>query len=431
MNDVLVIGAGMAGISAARELSKAGLSVKVLEARDRVGGRVWSIRDFCKEPVEAGAEFIHGVEAATFPDVQAAGFSVRPCPLIRHTMFNLGGGTRWLPFILMNPATWSTFTIMLRLKNLKEDLSARQFIEKMGYKGPARLLAQLTCTAHLPGTLDEVGLLGLREDGVLHIEEVLNHRIAEGYDGLISHIGKGIDVEFGVVVEGVKWDAAGVTVTAKGGRELEARAAVCALPLGVLKSGKVKFTPGLPESKQKAMKNLHVGPVSKVLLKFKERFWPKWLANLCVGEGPVTLYWPVFYNRGGSVDDKDPVLVAYATGPRAAGLAAMGEEEAAETCVKDLARLFPKVNMDGMLVASRKIDWSADPFAMGGYSCVLPGGMGSRPLLAAADTGALFWAGSATQISPIAEIVETAFASGRRVSGEVLKHLEGGKAAAK
>ena len=425
MNDVLVLGAGMAGMSAARELKNAGLSVKVLEARDRVGGRVHSIRDFCSEPVEAGAEFIHGVEAATFPDVKDAGFNIRPCPLIRHTMFNLGGGTRWLPFILMHPGTWPTFTIMHLLKNLKEDLSARQFLDRQGYKGRARLLAALTCTAHLPGTLDEVGLLGLREDGVLHIESVLNHRIAEGYDGLIAHVGRGIDIDLGFIAESVKWDAGGVTVTAKGGREHSARAAVCTLPLGVLKSGTVTFTPGLPESKQKAMKNLHVGPVSKVLLKFKERFWPHWLANLCCGEGPVTLYWPVFYNRGKSVDGKDPVLVAYATGPRAAALSKMSEEEAADTAVKDLARLFPKVDLKGSLVAFRKIDWSADPFAFGGYSCVLPGGTGSRPLLAAADTGALFWAGSATQISPIAEIVESAFVSGRRAAGEALKFLEG------
>jgi monoamine oxidase len=424
MNDVLVLGAGMAGTAAARELKNAGLSVKVLEGRDRIGGRVHSIRDFCSEPVEAGAEFIHGVKAATWPDVKAAGFSVRPCPLIRHTMFNLGGGTRWLPFILMHPGTWPTFTIMHLLKNLKDDLSARQFIERQGYKGRAKMLASLTCTAHLPGTLDEVGLLGLREDGVLHIESVLNHRIAEGYDSLISCIGRGVDVEFGFQIERVAWEAGGVTVTSKDGREHSARAAVSTLPVGVLKSGAVKFTPDLPESKRKAMKNLHAGPVSKILLKFRERFWPHWLANLGCGDGPVTLYWPVFYNRGKSVEGKDPVLVAYATGPRAAGLAKMSEDEAADTAVKDLARLFPKVDMKGMLVSARKIDWSLDPFAMGGYTCVLPGGTGSRPLLAAADTGALFWAGSATAISPIAEIVESAFASGLRAAGEVRKFLK-------
>jgi monoamine oxidase len=65
MLDAIVIGAGMAGITAARDLAASGLSVCVVEARDRIGGRVYSVRDFCDEPVEGGAEFIHGVGAAT------------------------------------------------------------------------------------------------------------------------------------------------------------------------------------------------------------------------------------------------------------------------------------------------------------------------------------------------------------------------------
>jgi monoamine oxidase len=426
MADVLVLGAGMAGMSAARELRRAGLSVQVLEARDRVGGRVWSIRDFCEEPVEAGAEFIHGVGAVTFPDVREAGFTVRPCPLIRHTMFNLGGGTRWLPFILMHPGTWPTFTIMWRLAHLpKDDLTAAEFIARRRYRGRARLLGEMTLTAHLPGSIDEVGLHGLVEDGVLTIENGLNHRIAEGYDSLIAHIGAGVDVEHGFRVESVRWDAHGVAVTSTDGRERQARAAVCALPLGVLQSGKVTFAPGLPESKHAAMRSLKVGPVSKVLLLFKERFWPQWLANLARGGGTATLYWPVFYNQGGPVDDHPPVLVAYATGPRAARLSAMGEEEAAAACVDELARLFPKADPKRLLVAHRRIDWGSDDLACGGYSFVLKGGTGARPRLAAADTGALFWAGSATETSPIAEIVEVAFKSGRRAAGEVVRHLGG------
>jgi monoamine oxidase len=426
MNDVLVIGAGMAGFSAARELRRAGLSVRVLEAGDHVGGRVYSIRDFCAEPVEAGAEFIHGVGAATFPDIKAGGFTVRPCPLIRHTMFNLGHGTHWLPLLLLHPETWPTFTIMRLLKNLRApDISARQFIERQGYTGRGRLLAEMTCTAHLPGSIDEVGLMGLREDGVLTIENGLNHRLAEGYDSLISHIGTGTDLALGFRVERVRWDARGVTVTADDGREESARACVSTLPLGVLQSGRVQFAPELPESKRSAMTRLQVGPVVKVLLSFKERFWPSWLANLCCGDGPVTLYWPVFYNRGASTDGRPPVLIAYATGPRAARLSALSEQEAADTCVRDLARLLPKTDPRRLFVAARKVDWATDPLACGGYSFVRPGGSGGpRALLAAADTGALFWAGSATQTTPIAETVEAAFLSGRRAADEVLRHLD-------
>ncbi|HWU37263.1 MAG TPA: NAD(P)/FAD-dependent oxidoreductase [Candidatus Acidoferrum sp.] len=427
MDDAIVIGAGMAGMAAARELKRGGVPVRVLEARDRVGGRVHSIRGFCTHPVEAGAEFIHGLDAATWTDVREAAFTVRPCPLMRHTMFNLGGRTRWLPFTLMHPGTWPAFSIMRLIKRIgSRDLSAYEFIERYGYKGRARLLAELTCTAHLPGSIDEVGMLGLREDGVLAIENGLNHRISDGYDELVSYIGRGIECEFGFEVEAVRWEADGVVVRSTDGRETSARAAICALPLGVIQGGRVKFLPDLPESKQVAMKCLKVGPVVKILLLFKERFWPNWLANLVCGLGPVTLYWPVFYNRGGYTDDKPAVLIAYATGPRAAALSAMSVEQALETVVRDLARLFPKAAPQALLLAHHRIDWSADPLACGGYSFVLPGGAGARRRLASPDTGALFWAGSATESSPIAETVETAFLSGRRAASELQHFLQNG-----
>ena len=130
----------MAGVTAARELVRAGLEVRVVEARDRVGGRVHSLRDFADEPVEAGAEFIHGMGAATWPDVREAGLAVRPCPYVRDTLFNVGGATRWLPWILLHPGIWRSFDILRAVARQKPpDLSAREFIERHGYRGRARI----------------------------------------------------------------------------------------------------------------------------------------------------------------------------------------------------------------------------------------------------------------------------------------------------
>ncbi|MEO2137319.1 MAG: NAD(P)/FAD-dependent oxidoreductase [bacterium] len=426
MLDAIVIGAGMAGITAARDLAASGLSVCVVEARDRIGGRVYSVRDFCDEPVEGGAEFIHGVGAATWPDAMAAGVEARPCPLTRHTMFSLGGRPRWLPWILLHPGVWPSFPILMKVARFKPpDMSAREFIDKQGYRGHARVMAQMVLTAHLPGSVDEVGLLGLLEDNVLKLETGLNHRIVEGYDSVVSHIARDLDVRLGFGVESIDWSGDGVVIRSTGGEELSARAAITTLPLGVLKSGKVRFKPELPAGKHEAFEGLVAGPVVKVLLHFKERFWPRWLANLPCGTGPVTLYWPVFY---GAKYETQAVLTAYATGPRAARLSEVSEDEATEICISDLERLFPKADPRGQLVARRRIDWAADPFACGGYTLVRPGGAGSRVKLTAADTGALFWAGSATSTPVIAATVESAFVSGLRAAGDV-RALLGGAAA--
>jgi monoamine oxidase len=422
MNDVLVIGAGMAGLTAARELARAGLSVAVAEARNRVGGRVHSIRDFCGVPVEGGAEFIHGKGAATWVEVQTAGLAVRPCPMIRDTMFNAGGATRWLPWILLHPSAWPGLGMLRAIAKVRPpDQSARAFLEQRGYRGRARIFAEMTLTGHLPGSVDEIGMLGLLDDGVLRLETGLNHRVAQGYDRVASFVAQGLDVRAGFALRRLAWTPEGVVATDADGRELAARAAICTLPVGVLQAGAVRFEPELPESKRDALARITMGPVVKVLLHFEERFWPRWLATLGCGRGPVTLYWPVFHGD----DAKPAVLTAYATGPRAALLSKVGEDEAAEIAIGDLARLFPKADPRRRLLAYRRIDWASDPWARGGYTFLRPGGRGARARLAAADTAPLFWAGSATQSSPIADTVEAAYLSGLRAAGEVAGWLEG------
>jgi monoamine oxidase len=416
MNDVLVIGAGMAGVTAARALSRSGLSVVVVEARDRVGGRVHSVRDFCDAPIEGGAEFIHGSGAATWPEVRAAGLAVRPCPLVSKTMFNAGGGTHWLPWTLLHPSAWRGLGLLRGIRHLDlPDRSARDYIDERGYRGRSRVFAEMTLTGHLPGSLDEIGMLGLLRDGVLRLETGLNHRVAEGYDRVPQFIGRDLDVRLGFAVEGIRWAPDGVLATDAGGRTIAARAAVSTLPVGVLRAGGVRFAPELPEAKRRALEHVVMGPVVKVLLRFADRFWPRWLATLGCGRGPVTLYWPVFQGD----DGKPPVLTAYATGPRAALLARVGEQEATDIAIADLARLFPKADPRRLLVDARRIDWSSDPWARGGYTFLRPGGADARAQLAAADTPPLFWAGSATESTPIAACVEAAYLSGLRAAREV------------
>lgn len=409
--DVVVIGAGMAGTSAARALASGGLGVVVLEAGGRVGGRVWSIRDFAEQPVEAGAELVHGKAAATWGHVRAAGLRTVATPH-RYSWFHLAGRTRWLPIHLLHPGVWRMFGILAALAD-PPDISAAELIERKGYRGRALEMAGLTLAAHLPGALDEIGVAGLVADGVPHLEGGLNHRVVSGYDTLPGHLATGLDIRFAMRARRIAYGPDGVEVTTTGGTTVRARAGVTTLPHGVLTRGDVEFDPGLPESKTSALERIASGAVTKLLLRFEDRFWPKRASQIVCGTGPVTLYWPTSFHTDGP-----PVLSAYATGPRAKALSDAGAEAALERVLDDLDRILPGSRARARLADWRFVDWMTDPNALGGYTFLRPGAIGARADLAA-PTDALFWAGSATAWEPVAAAVEAAYLSGLRAAREV------------
>ncbi|HLH27667.1 MAG TPA: NAD(P)/FAD-dependent oxidoreductase [Acidimicrobiales bacterium] len=418
--DVIVVGAGTAGVTCTRALASGGARVIVLEAGERVGGRVWTVRDFVETPVEAGAEFVHGVGAATWADIRSAGLRVQGAPN-RYSWFNLGGRTRWLPLHLAHPQLWRSFDILWALRRYRgPDTNAATFMDTRGYGARAGELVALALSAHLPAGVEEVGMAGLLADGVLHLEQGLNHRVIDGYDLLPRQIAIGLDVRFRCRVSEVSWSPGGVEVATDDGRSFRGRAAVCAVPHGVLADGRIAFVPDLPPAKSDAITRIKTGPVGKVLLHFDERFWPARMTQLVCGSGPVTLYWSTSYGTGGP-----PVLSAYATGPRARALSRSGPEEAVDIVLDDLARLFPRARPRASLRAARVVDWLTDPNALGGYTFLPPGALGARAALAAPDTGALFWAGSATAWAPVADTVEAAYLSGMRAARQAGAALQG------
>ena len=160
---------------------------------------------------------------------------------------------------------------------------------------------------------------------------------------------------------------------------------------------------------------MEMGPITKILLHFRDNFWPVWMEMTACATGPVNLYWSAFRDAG----NKPAALTGYCIGPRSAALSTTSDENAIAIVMDDLQRLFPKSNPARALVSYRFVKWAQDPFAAGGYSYLRPGGRGAREKLRAADTGTLFWAGSGTESSPVSELVETAYLSGLRAAAEV------------
>jgi monoamine oxidase len=417
MPDVVVIGAGMAGITAARDCARAGIDVVVVEAQTRIGGRVHTARDFGEHPVEQGAEFVHTAEADTWPEIHAAGFETIECD--PGSGFELSVDGRWSPELFGDPS-------LARLGDLLQDVDSytgpdrtvAELLADRHLEGPARALADQMLTLHPLGDADQLSVLGLRDDRVTDLERGCDWRLAAGYDALPAHLATGLDVRVGFTVTDVRWDRDGVAVTAGAGESIRARAGVCTLPVGVLKAHTVRFEPDLPAAKWRALDGLEMGAVLKLLYRFREPFWNPELTMLGC-DGPVRLYWTPLYGRA----DAEPVLTAYVTGHRARALSAMPEAEAARVGLADLDRLFPGRRPSALVEAWRRVDWCTNPWTRGGYSFVRYGGAGARAALADADTGNLFWAGDGTSTTTIASVVHAAYASGRRAAAEVTARL--------
>jgi monoamine oxidase len=415
MNDVVVIGAGMAGVTAARDCARGGLDVVVVEAQERIGGRMFTARDFCDYPVEQGAEFVHTAEADTWPEIHDAGFETLRCDPASGFVLSVGGVQS--PELFNDPSLGRLGDLLQHVVDYDgPDRTVADLLAERQLEGPARTLADQMLTLHPLGDQDQLSLIGLRDDRVADLERGCDWRLVEGYDSLPRHLATGLDVRLGFSVSEVQWSSDRVTVRATTGEEIRARSAVCTLPVGVLKAHTVRFDPDLPGSKWRALDGLEMGAVLKILYRFRERFWPHDLTMLSC-DGPIRLYWTPLYGRG---DDVTPVLTAYVGGYRARALSAMTEDEAAGAGLADLDRLYPDVRPSRLVEGWRRVDWCTNPNTRGGYSFVRYGGAGSRGALAAPDTGALFWAGDATTTTTIAAVVHGAYASGRRAASEVL-----------
>jgi monoamine oxidase len=408
--DVLVIGAGAAGLAAARALADAGREVIVLEARDRIGGRVWTDHAFGPIPVERGAEFIHGQRAGTWEWLRRAGLRAEPFARWSGRRIALGDGRvagAWL--LRARPDLWRVFTLEDALAtysgpdcSLAEWLAARRFSPLAAHIADMRL-AHSNCA-----TAATISVAELAHELQLYDKGPGDFHIIEGYDRVLAAIAGGLDIRLGTAVEAIRWDADGVEAATAGGT-FSARKAVVTLPLALLKAGAVLFDPLLPAEKQLAIDTLAMAPAMKLLLRFAEPFWDREMTFL-TADSPIAVWWTI---RPGV-----PLLIGFATGPRAARLAAHGADGALERGLAQLDMLFGGAPRR-LFVAGQVVNWAADPWACGGYSSVPPGAHGQRAALAA-PVGALHFAGEATVFDNNPATVHGALHSGERAAVEIM-----------
>ena len=376
--DVIVIGAGAAGLAAADALARAGRSVLVLEARSRVGGRVWTRRmPGLAVPVELGGEFVHGDASVTHQLLKRAGMAVVPSGRVQR----YAAGGRLRPIDSFKQAQLATKD---RSALREHDMSFEEFLARQRLPAMTRTFARLMVQGFDAADPAKASARAIAQEWGGGQMQGSQPRLREGYGPLLDWLARkivqrGARLKMQSIVREVRWQRGRVQVLGDG-FAFSARQAVITLPLGVLQSRAVRFLPSL--GKEPALRRLVSGPVIKAALRFPSAFWERRAPGVAFFHAPQAAF-PTFWTP---LPARVPLLIAWSGGPKTA----LFSDSAILT---SLRRVFGRVEEpDQMLVH----DWAKDPFARGAYSYVRVDGAGAREALAAPLADTLYFAGEAT-----------------------------------
>lgn len=433
--DVAVIGAGVAGLAAARELRRKGYSVAVFEARDRIGGRIHTHRDErLPLPIELGAEFIHGEAPETERLLGEAGLLA--CDVAgEHWRFQQGRG---------RPAADFGEKIDRVLGRIDPNGPDQSFADFLAQRPGGRSLARDRTAARefLQGfhaaDLDQIGVLSLApKEGEKPSESAAKiARVIQGYDRVPLWLARelGEVVHLKTQVTEIAWERGSVELTLRsetgGISRVTAPKAIVTVPLGVLQAppeqpGGIRFRPDPPRVR-KALDLLAMGSVVRLSVWFRDLPWegaplnlPKGreldrLSFLHLGTDPFNVWWSAYPLRW-------PLATAWSGGPPAAEIL-KGERQDLEASA--LSALAENLGISRRRIESRALeawtwDWDRDPFSRGAYSYAKVGGSEAAKVLSRPVENTLFFAGEATDAQGRTGTVEGAIATGLRAARQV------------
>lgn len=411
---VIVVGAGIAGLAAARRLRAAGHRVTVLEARGRIGGRILT-DDSLGVPIDLGASWIHGDQGNPIVDLaESVGAQIVPTDWESLAVYGPQGA---IAAGAIEDADEAWGQVSSELEDLQADAGlndslADGLVDVAGRRALADPLARWTIDSYVTSDYGadpaELSLRYFNEDEVFDGDDLI---FPGGYRPLIQKLASGTSVKLREHVRAITQDANGVTVTTDG-RAYTADRVIVTVPLGVLRAGGIAFEPPLPAAKTAAIQRLRMGCLDKVVLRFGEPFWPRDVEVFgMVGDQPI----PRFVNA--LVFTGEPILIGLIGG----SAARQREKLADAVIVREVrAALSSAFDVDvpeptGALITR----WSQDRLAYGSYSYPAVGSTpADREALASAVGGRIHFAGEATHGEYFAT-VHGAYLSGLRAADEV------------
>lgn len=404
--DVAVIGAGAAGLAAARMLSGAGKRVCIFEGRPRIGGRVHTLRfNDLPLPIELGAEFIHGESSTTFNIVDAAALIACELP-DDHWWSRDGKRERIADF-------WGSIDkVRAKIGPLKRDVSFADFLRRQKLPPRLRELAWTFVEGYHASHADRISARVLRRADQEQEDPRGNKqfRLAAGQDALMDWLRAGLDpdrteLRLSNPVSHIGWSKGAVTIDEK----TRAKAAVITIPIGVWKANVIAFDPALPE-KEKAVAQIEAGHVVKIAFRFRERWWDE-INFLHTTDRFMPTWWT-------TAPVRSAILTGWAGGHAADAMLAEGEEAMIDRALEAMSNAFdvPRKKLDALLVGTFTHDWQKDPFSRCAYSYAAVGGENAHAELARPVRQTLFFAGEATsgdQTGTVAGAIESGFRAAR------------------
>lgn len=421
--DVVIVGAGVAGLAAARVLAEAGLRICVLEARDAVGGRVRTER-YGTWPIELGAEFVHGRPSDLLALIAEAGLT---CIERTGSQVSVSGGE-------LSSDGESDDTMSAPLERLRAyrgpDLSFREWLDLHAAEFPddagAAALGYVEGFNAADAAIISVRSLGAQQTAEDAIDGDRVAHIAEGYGRLPEFLADAVrraggDIRLATPVRAVHWGVGRVAVEIGKG-EVVAQRAVLTLPLGVLQARTVAIVPE-PAAVLAAASRMRMGEVCRFTLVLRRPLWQELppqpamreLSFLFSPERMPPVWWTAH-------PENVCTLTGWVGGPRAAELLALSAEALRDRVVRELAGVLSQKDQDvrAEVVACRTCDWSADPFARGAYSYVAVDGEDASERMSVPVEHTLFFAGEHTDTTGHWGTVHGALRSGRRAAAQVI-----------
>lgn len=431
--DILVLGGGAAGLMAAFTLAKAGKRVTVLEARDRIGGRIHTVHHPFSEPTELGAEFIHGNLPLTLQLLKQAGIRKHP---VDFEMWHFKDGS-----LVQSHEFIENWELLLeKLNSLEQDMPMSKFLEDY-FSGEAFITMRQQVADYVSGydtaNIADASCFALRREWNNESDSD-QYRIEGGYASLLSYLTAEFQKMGGTIitdtpVKSIEWKKDSVKIKAIGGKVFTSSKVVVALPLGILQlnpenAGAIHFYPEITVPRT-ALSNIGFGQVVKILLEFNSVFWEKELLAPAAGKdisGMGFLFTnseiPTFWTQAPL---KRSLLTGWLGGPPAYAVNDLSKDEVLNLALCSLAAVFNMSvqELHKELTAWDVVNWGNEPYTRGSYSYDKVNSAQARSILFEPIAETIYFAGEYLYEGSAMGTVEAALTSGKIAAERLLKAM--------